>query len=742
MDSNGRNIIGNSLAEGGTITGNLDIEANLTVSGDTDLNDFTANNGVVTGTLEVGTLVSDIITEDPLIHLAKNNIADILNTGYFSEYNDGSLKFAGLIRSKDDKKFYVLKDLTTQPSGSTDITSLTRGDLVVQDFKCRNSVCDLNTSTSALIINNISGIPQYGWSYNPLQNKLELRDSDNDLIYDINKATNETSFYYNLNVDNVQVPFSRFDIGGSFYLHNRADDNAFGSGYTGRKARGSFSSPSALLQDDTAVFFRGEANNGITYNTLGQMLIKANENQDLSNKGGRIELQTSDNGDNSPTTKITIDNEVKIENGMKVFNSSTLTNYDFNEQQLVMSRGDNNDFGLQMIGQKSRGSLTAPTPALQDDTCYTLRGEGFNGFSYNVLGQIVIKANENQSLTNRGGRIELQTANNGNNPAGTKLIIDDKVKIENDLVIGNNTLGTSYTLPSIRGSSGQVLMDVNGDGNVSWQSEQASSHTLQQAFNVSGLSPQIITIPAFIPVFGIQSHNPNTISTNFFELRDSSGTEIFEVYSDGYIYGAQGLSLGGDGANIAYNFPVSSNGISGSSLKLRGQNMVFESDFSQTNTIAVPVDSLAEHDITSTGLGSLVVPAGSIQSGSSWHLKIGGLLRNQNSSSNLIFKIYLGPNVIVNSNVLSLDAIASLTWYEIEVDFTFRGSGTSETPLANGQLNYYDSGTYRGAAFNLLAGGPGVNTQIDNTFRCTMQWTTQSFDNEIIVQQLRFNRCA
>jgi hypothetical protein len=49
MNFLGQPLTGDSISSGGVITGDLDIEANLKVTGDTDLNDFTANNGVVTG---------------------------------------------------------------------------------------------------------------------------------------------------------------------------------------------------------------------------------------------------------------------------------------------------------------------------------------------------------------------------------------------------------------------------------------------------------------------------------------------------------------------------------------------------------------------------------------------------------------------------------------------------------------------------------------------------------------------
>lgn len=739
MDFNGNPTgTGDNLSNGGQINGDLLITQDLDVSGEASFQDFTAVNGEVTGTLEVGTLVSDIITEDPLIHLAKSNPADLLNTGYFAEYNDGSLKFAGVIRSKDDKKFYVFEDLTTQPSGSTDITSLTRGDLVVKDFNSRNSVSEFGTSARALIINDNTGAPQYGFAYNPLQNKLELKDTDNDLIFDVNKATNDTTFYGNISIDNTLVPISRFDLGGTSYVHLIADDSDSGAGYTGRKARGSFTTPTPALQDDTACTLKGEGFNGFNHNVLGQIVIKANENQSLTSRGGRIELQTANNGNNPASTKITIDNEVKVEGRIVAFNSSNLSKYLFNETQFVMTRGDNQPQGLQMLGQKSRGTLSSPTPVLSQDTLLNLRGIAYNGNNYGTNGDIKILANEDQTPTNRGGKMVFETTNLGNDTPATKLTIDNKVKIENDLVIGNNTPGSSYTLPSVRGSSGQVLMDVNGDGNVSWQSEQASSHTLQQAFNVSGPSPQITTLPTFIPVFGIQSHLSNSVSDRFFELKESTGQEVFEVYSDGYIYGYSGLSLGGGPFLNAYNFPLTA-GASESPLKLVGNNVIFEyGGYSQFSAITLPVGNTIENVVTTgNGAGSLTIPANSMRDGTCFHLVMNGVFRNQNNSANIRIRVKANGIIIGDSNIIDLDAVASLTAFEYELDIRFSTAGVSSLPLQGSQFTYYDNG-YKGSMRNSALNS--IDATIDNTISVTWQWSTQSLDNVAIVRMLRFTK--
>jgi hypothetical protein len=180
------------------------------------------------------------VTEDAIIHVGKNNPADSLNLGYIEEFNDGAVKFSGILRSKDDKKHYVVEDVTPQPSGSTDVTALTRGDLVAKDIDTNNIDALFNVSGRGIIINDNSGTPKWSLTNNNLIDALELRDSDNDLIYDVDKATDQTTFYKTLNVYNTQVPYSRFNIGSSAMIHDRADSNAFGAGYTGRKARGNF----------------------------------------------------------------------------------------------------------------------------------------------------------------------------------------------------------------------------------------------------------------------------------------------------------------------------------------------------------------------------------------------------------------------------------------------------------------------------------------------------------------------
>lgn len=93
-------VIRNSGSQ--TITGDIAITGNLIVSGNTITQD-----------------VETIVTEDSLIKLAANNVSDALDIGFYGEYNDGSAKFAGLIRDASDGVFKLFVGETTDPVTNT-----------------------------------------------------------------------------------------------------------------------------------------------------------------------------------------------------------------------------------------------------------------------------------------------------------------------------------------------------------------------------------------------------------------------------------------------------------------------------------------------------------------------------------------------------------------------------------------------------------------------------------------------
>jgi hypothetical protein len=457
------------------------------------------------------------------------------------------------------------------------------------------------------------------------------------------------------------------------------------------------------LSQDILFNLRSISYNGSNYGTNADIKILANENQTISNRGGKIIFETTDLASTSPSNKLTIDDQVKIENDLVIGNSNPATSYT-----------------LPGVRAGAAG--------------YELRSNGSGGVAWfqaaNVFGPLSSTDNALVRFSGSSGNVIQDT---------TRATLDD---LGNLAVDGTMSLGvspTDYTLPNTRAASAnRVLKDVLGDGVVSWEIENASSETLQEAYDVSPAYPGAqIETNLTSPVIKMKSHIGVGLSQRFFELTQSDNNPAFEVYSDGYVY-ALGLSLGLGGPGT-YNFPINfGTGITESPMKLVGSNVVFEyPGYSQTSTIPVPTNDTIEHLITSSGAGSLIIPAGTIRAGSNFHLLINGAIRNQNSSANVRIRVKANNILIGDTNVISLDSIASLQAFECEWDFVFQSTGVSVAPLFSSQFTYFDNG-YKGGMYNALE--LPINTTIDQTISVTWQWSTASFDNVAFVRNLRLTK--
>lgn len=89
-------------------------------------NTLTATNLTVSNQ----TTVNNTDIKDPIVTLAYGNNADVINSGLIHSYVSSGSKWAGLMRYAGDGNFYLIKDTTSLPTVSTNISSLTRGDLI------------------------------------------------------------------------------------------------------------------------------------------------------------------------------------------------------------------------------------------------------------------------------------------------------------------------------------------------------------------------------------------------------------------------------------------------------------------------------------------------------------------------------------------------------------------------------------------------------------------------------------
>jgi hypothetical protein len=84
---------------GQTISGSLAITGDLVISGNTVTQDVTT-----------------ITTEDSLIKLAANNVADAIDIGFYGQYTNGGTKYTGLVRDATDGVFKLFTNEEVDPT--------------------------------------------------------------------------------------------------------------------------------------------------------------------------------------------------------------------------------------------------------------------------------------------------------------------------------------------------------------------------------------------------------------------------------------------------------------------------------------------------------------------------------------------------------------------------------------------------------------------------------------------------
>jgi hypothetical protein len=201
------------------IGGNLNVGGNLTVSGTLTYLD-----------------VEDLATEDPLIKLARNNVGNTLDIGFFGKYIESSVtKYKGIFNDADDDKWHFFIGTSTEPTTVVDTagTGYTKADIVIGDIN----------STGGTFSGQIT-IPQTPTADGHAASKKYVDDSSNDATQtlaevltegntsganDIIMADNQKISFgtdSDLNIDyNSTGDFGRIsNESGHLYIQNTSDD--------------------------------------------------------------------------------------------------------------------------------------------------------------------------------------------------------------------------------------------------------------------------------------------------------------------------------------------------------------------------------------------------------------------------------------------------------------------------------------------------------------------------------------
>ena len=125
------NIATNSTS---ATTGALTVAGGLGVGGNVYINGNTNIQGTIT--VGGGAFESNNLTvSDPIVFMGNTNTGDTFDLGFAGKFDDGAVKYAGLLRDASDGKFKLFTDLTTAPTSTANFAASSNASLVVANFE-------------------------------------------------------------------------------------------------------------------------------------------------------------------------------------------------------------------------------------------------------------------------------------------------------------------------------------------------------------------------------------------------------------------------------------------------------------------------------------------------------------------------------------------------------------------------------------------------------------------------------
>jgi cytoskeletal protein CcmA (bactofilin family) len=125
------NIATNSVS---ATTGALVVAGGLGVGG----NVYISGNTNIQGTITVGGGAfesNNLTVSDPIVFMGNTNAADTFDLGFAGKFNDGAVKYAGLLRDASDGKFKLFTNLTTAPTSTANFAASSNASLVVANLE-------------------------------------------------------------------------------------------------------------------------------------------------------------------------------------------------------------------------------------------------------------------------------------------------------------------------------------------------------------------------------------------------------------------------------------------------------------------------------------------------------------------------------------------------------------------------------------------------------------------------------
>jgi hypothetical protein len=155
------NIATNSTS---ATTGALTVAGGLGVGG----NVYIAGNTNIVGTITIGGGAfqsNNLTVSDPIVFMGNTNTGDTFDLGFAGKFNDGAVKYAGLLRDASDSgKFKLFTNLTTAPTSTANFAAASSASLVLAGVEASgnvvitSNVASANTTSGSLIVTGGAGI--------------------------------------------------------------------------------------------------------------------------------------------------------------------------------------------------------------------------------------------------------------------------------------------------------------------------------------------------------------------------------------------------------------------------------------------------------------------------------------------------------------------------------------------------------------------------------------------------------
>lgn len=164
--------------------------------------------------------------------------------------------------------------------------------------------------------------------------------------------------------------------------------------------------------------------------------------------------------------------------------------------------------------------------------------------------------------------------------------------------------------------------------------------------------------------------------------------------------------------------------------------------YSQTGDSAVVSGTTVESSIVGGGVGTLFIPAYSLQPGISVNAHLSGHISCVGTAE-ITIKIKTSNGIILsNSGILELDVATNKHW-DLDLYFTIRSSGVAGVAsiISSGVFNYNrDLGTTFGNFDFSSINNTTFDTTVNDSLDITVQWNTNNSGNIIFSEIFVLNR--